>query len=158
MEKARKDKLWKVVFGVLMIVFGVPMLFSGIEMKTMSGFILVVIGAFVLIKNFKKAGKVDNQGLKLMLFFMAVSAVMSAHAAFAMTAPSSTDFGYGAYDWFVNHFLEGPIGHIAADAAMLFGAYEGILKGRHGLGAGAFLAGYLGINADALTTSFGLIR
>ncbi len=104
----------------------------------------------------KKALQVKPE--KLMIFFMAVAAVMvGPHSAHAITTPVAGSFAYDIYDVGVNDILKGPIGFVAGVGAIVFGAIEAIRK-QPILGISSLLGGGILLKADTIVSSLGLLR
>ena len=88
------------------------------------------------------------------LTFMTV--ILSAGAAWAITAPAATSFAYDVYDIGVNQIVNGPIGFVGGVAAMAAGAIMAIQQKILGA-VPCILGGGVLLNADSLVTSLGMM-
>ena len=87
---------------------------------------------------------------------LAITALMFADNALAMTTPATGSFAYDLYDIGVNQILLGPIGFVSGVACMVFAAIMAI---RQMLlpAAGVVLGGAFLLKADAVVQSVGAV-
>lgn len=98
----------------------------------------------------------SHQRKHFVITALAITALMSAGNALAMTTPAAGSFAYDLYDIGVNQILLGPIGFVGGVACMVFAAIMAI---RQMLlpAAGVVLGGAFLLKADAVVQTVGAI-
>ncbi len=89
----------------------------------------------------------------ILLSVLALAAVVAASTAHAFTAPTTGQFMYEAYDFFINDLLKGPVGFVISAVCVLWGLFS--VRGNWIMGLVLIIIGTVVFKIDAITQSFG---
>jgi ABC-type antimicrobial peptide transport system permease subunit len=89
----------------------------------------------------------------ILLSVLALAAVVASSTAHAFTAPTTGQFMYEAYDFFINDLLKGPVGFVISAVCVLWGLFS--VRGNWIMGLVLIIIGTVVFKIDAITQSFG---
>jgi hypothetical protein len=89
----------------------------------------------------------------ILLSALALAAFVAGGTAHAFTAPTTGQFMYEAYDFFINDLLKGPVGFVISAVCVLWGLFS--VRGNWIMGLVLIIIGTVVFKIDAITQSFG---